>query len=241
MPPLASPTSPTPAQAHPLQGDTKARLLEAFVLLFAERGFHATSMRAVTQMAGTSVSAAHYHFGSKEDLLRQALRRRSEFLNARRFEYLDRAEAAEFEGNGRVRAILEAFILPLFELRPEVSQQQNPQRNLAARLYVDPPEVVKKIRQEVFAAVTSRFRESLANAIEGADPERVELALELSLGVMVHSISGRLSWPDQTTDPEGSKRKELVGRLVAFAAAGVLAVVEGEVEAPLLSAGRAGE
>ncbi len=237
---LSSASPPVPAETQPLQGDTKARLLEAVVLLFAEHGFHATSMRAVTQLAGTSVSAAHYHFGSKEDLLREALRRRSKLLNARRLEYLARAEASGLEGNARVQAILEAFILPLFELRPEVSQQQNPQRNLAARLYVDPPDIVKKIRQEVFAEVTLRFRDALENAIEGADPERVDLALQLSLGVMVHSISGRLPWPDETTDPEGSKRKALVGHLIAFAAAGVLAVVEGQAEA-LSSSGRTGE
>lgn len=240
MPPLSSASSPASAEAEPLQGDTKARLLEAFVRLFADRGFHATSMRAVTQLAGTSVSAAHYHFGSKEDLLREALRRRSEALNQRRFEYLARVEGSGLQVEEQVRAILEAFILPFFELRPEVSRQGNPERNLAARLYVDPPEIVKKIRQEAFAAVTLRFREALGNAIEGADPERVDLALQLSLGVVVHSISGRLPWPDETDDPDGSKRKALVGRLVAFAAAGVLAVAEGEVEAPSRLAGRAG-
>ena len=32
------------------QGDTKARLLDAVVQIFSEQGFHATSMRAVTQL-----------------------------------------------------------------------------------------------------------------------------------------------------------------------------------------------
>jgi AcrR family transcriptional regulator len=194
-------------------------------------------MRAVTRMAGTSVSAAHYHFGSKEDLLREALRRRSEPLNARRLEYLARAEATPREGSAQAKAILEAFILPLFELRPEVGSGDNPQRNLAARLYVDPPQVVKDIREEVFSAMTVRFRQALQSAIAGADPERVDLALQLSLGVVVHSISGRLAWPGEAADPSGSKRKYLVENLVSFAAAGLLAVVHGDAEASA-SAGR---
>ena len=56
--------------------DTKERLLDAAERLFAERGFEGASLRAVTQAAGTSVSAANYHFGSKEALLGRTLLRR---------------------------------------------------------------------------------------------------------------------------------------------------------------------
>ena len=49
--------------------DTKQRLLDAAVKIFSEKGFHATSMRAITQEAQTSLSAANYHFGTKEDII----------------------------------------------------------------------------------------------------------------------------------------------------------------------------
>ena len=50
---LPSGDVPAPRRAD----DTRDRLLHAAERLFAERGFEGTSMRAVTQAAGSSVSA----------------------------------------------------------------------------------------------------------------------------------------------------------------------------------------
>lgn len=228
--------TPRPRAAEPppqvAQTDTKTRLCDAMVRIFAEHGFHATSMRAVTQLAGTSVSAAHYHFGSKEELLRAALRRRADPLNALRLARLEEVERSAKEGRARVAEILHAFISPLFELRPEVGDEDYPQRNLAARLYIDPPEVVRSMQQELFGPVTLRFRQALEKSLPGVSPESIEIGLQLSLGVMVYSISGRFSWPDSAKDSSGAQRRQAVEKLVAFAAAGVLSVAEpGEGEA----------
>ena len=222
--------TPRPEIVEPLpqalRHDTKARLLDAMVRIFAEHGFHATSMRAVTQLAGTSVSAANYHFGSKEELLRAALRRRAEPLNSLRLARLEEAELSSKEGEARVTEILDAFISPLFELRPDVGDEDHPHRNLAARLYIDPPEVVRSMQQELFGPVTLRFREALEKSLPGVRPEGIELALQLSLGVMVHSISGRFSWPPKAKGSGGAERTQTVEKLIAFATAGVLAVAE---------------
>ena len=223
MPPQASAVRPVVTEVP--KGDTKARLLDAVVQIFAEQGFHATSMRAVTQLAGTSVSAANYHFGSKEELLRAALIQRSAPLNDLRLKSLAAAEAQTSPGPARVKAILEAFIVPLFEVQADPQHQEDSGRALAARLYVDPPELVKKMQQEVFGAVTAEFREALGRAVTGADQARLDLALELSLGVVVHLISGRFVWPDPRVDPSGEKRNEVVDNLVSFATAGLTALV----------------
>ena len=45
---------------------TRARLLEAAERLFAERGFRATSVRALTSEARCNVASVNYHFGGKE-------------------------------------------------------------------------------------------------------------------------------------------------------------------------------
>lgn len=53
---------------------TRARLLRAATELFAERGFHATTVRDIAARAGANVAAGHYHFGSKRDLYVEVLR-----------------------------------------------------------------------------------------------------------------------------------------------------------------------
>ncbi|MDE0886636.1 MAG: TetR/AcrR family transcriptional regulator [Myxococcota bacterium] len=207
-------------------GDTKARLLDAVVRLFAERGFHATSMRAITQLAGTSVSAANYHFGSKEGLLRAALIRRTQPLNVARLEALAQAETQARGGAEGIRAIVRAYILPLLEAASEIGEDAGPRRSLAARLYVDPPEVVRGVQEEIFAPVTQRFHDALQRAAGDVDPKAVDVALKLSLGVALHSIGGHLVWPTPAQDPLGAQKEKMIDGMVAFAAAGIVAFLD---------------
>jgi AcrR family transcriptional regulator len=53
---------------------TKARVLRAATELFAERGFHGTTVRDIALRAGANVASGHYHFGSKRDLYVEVLR-----------------------------------------------------------------------------------------------------------------------------------------------------------------------
>lgn len=50
---------------------TRARLLEAAKLLFSERGYQATSTRALAAHAGCNVAMIKHYFGSKEGLFRE--------------------------------------------------------------------------------------------------------------------------------------------------------------------------
>ena len=93
--------------------DTKQRLLEAAMRVFSEKGFQGSSMRTITREAGTSLSAANYHFGSKEELLRSALAARAELLNTRRIKLLEEASPGPL-GGLELEAVLEAFIRPVF-------------------------------------------------------------------------------------------------------------------------------
>ncbi|MEM1030556.1 MAG: TetR/AcrR family transcriptional regulator [Myxococcota bacterium] len=49
--------------------ETRARIFEAALASFRERGFARTTMRDVAQNAGTSLGSAYYHFGSKEQIV----------------------------------------------------------------------------------------------------------------------------------------------------------------------------
>ena len=53
---------------------TRRRILAAAGELFAERGFLATTMREIAQRARVNLAAAHYHFGSKQDLYLEVVR-----------------------------------------------------------------------------------------------------------------------------------------------------------------------
>jgi TetR/AcrR family transcriptional regulator len=56
---------------YPL-ADARNSIMEAAVALFAERGFHGTTMRDIAERAGVSQGLLHHHFGNKEGLWRTA-------------------------------------------------------------------------------------------------------------------------------------------------------------------------
>ena len=52
---------------------TQMRLVKATQVLIATVGYDATSTRMITQLAGVNLSAINFHFGSKENLVKEAV------------------------------------------------------------------------------------------------------------------------------------------------------------------------
>jgi AcrR family transcriptional regulator len=74
-PPTREESMPTPSPRRPAEtgnargNATRARLLEAALEAFAERGFHGTGTRDIATAAGMSPAAVYVHYRSKEELL----------------------------------------------------------------------------------------------------------------------------------------------------------------------------
>lgn len=80
---------PVPNQASSRvarQDNRRAQLLDAAAKLFAERGFHATSMRDIAKTVGMLSGSIYYHFESKDEMLlavyEEGLRRVTEMVEA---------------------------------------------------------------------------------------------------------------------------------------------------------------
>lgn len=100
---LERPTEAPDARLSP----TARQLLDVAERLFAERGLEAVSLREIVAASGQrNLSAAQYHFGSREALLGMLLERRVYAINLLRHARLD---ALETEGRaGDVRAVVTA-------------------------------------------------------------------------------------------------------------------------------------
>ena len=91
-------------------GGGEVALILAAERLFAERGIEGVALRQVNQAANQrNMSSAHYHFGSREGLVRAVLMHRWPELDRRRGVLLQRL------GTKDLRFYLEAFIAPLIE------------------------------------------------------------------------------------------------------------------------------
>ena len=70
--------------------ETRDRILGAAQTLFAEQGFDATSIRHITTAADCNVAAVNYHFGGKEKLYLETIRRLLIDLRDRRISRLEK-------------------------------------------------------------------------------------------------------------------------------------------------------
>lgn len=87
-------------------------MLDVAERLIAERGLDAVSLRAVAQEAGQrNNSAAQYHFGSRDGLLRAIIETRSAAVEERRA--LQVAALQESSRPPTIRALADLFVLPL--------------------------------------------------------------------------------------------------------------------------------
>ena len=84
---------------------TRARLLEAAVTAFAEKGFHGTTTRDIAAAAGMSPAALYVHHRSKEELLHQISREGHE----RTLELVRQAVASHDSPTEQLRAVVRTF------------------------------------------------------------------------------------------------------------------------------------
>lgn len=97
---------------------TKARLKSAAQRLFARYGVDGVTVQQIVTAAGQRNNASlHYHFGSKEELVRQIIVEGAKELDSRRREMLD-----VLEKSGRAltpRDVLRILVVPVLDLENE--------------------------------------------------------------------------------------------------------------------------
>ena len=98
--------------------DTKLTILDTAERLFADHGFGATSLRNIISEAEVNLAAVHYHFGSKEALIKAVLERRIIPLNLERLRLLDLAEADGADATDFLERIAELGSAALSRLLP---------------------------------------------------------------------------------------------------------------------------
>ena len=213
---------------EPAAKDTKERILDAAERLFASHGFAGTSLRAVIREASVNLAAVHYHFGSKELLLRAVLNRVVDPVNRERLERLTQAETNAGDGTPSVEAILTAYLAPGFRFLHDQTGRGRVVARFLGRSSAEPAELVQALVQEQFAEVGQRFTAALGRALPELAPDEVAWRFHLVVAVQSWFLAGvgqhsRDPTADHPSDDHPSDVDVTVRRLIAFLAPGLRA------------------
>lgn len=169
----------------------RERLAEHGFRLFAERGYPATSMRALAQAAGVSTGTLYHYFPDKAAILDHLLATVVD-RDALRVRDLIPAEASP---DARVRAVVafvranEGELRKLLRVIGEVFQHE-PSADARARL------------QEAFA----RYRRETAAVLDLPDEGPVRIVFSLLVGALVH----------RELDPDGVSLEAVEAQMIAL-------------------------
>ena len=197
---------------------TKDSILDAAEALFSEHGIEGVSLRSLTRRAGVNLAAVHYHFGSKEEVVKAVFLRRVRPLNSERIELLDRAER---RGAPRLEDILTALFAPAIRLAADPDHGRRFMR-LGARFYSEPAKYLASVFESEFSEVIRRFDSALHRALPALPRQALRNRTHFAIGVMVHTMlnSDRLrNWTGCACGPANAERT--LDAMVRFVSAGM--------------------
>ena len=114
--------------------DTRGKLLDAAERLFADNGYDGTSLRDIAIQAQQHVALSTYHFGTKERLFEEVIQRRAADMEAIRLAALEKINASTLSSSEAVRALIEAYALPMIRARYGSSRQWQAHVRLLSQL-----------------------------------------------------------------------------------------------------------
>lgn len=200
---------------------TRQRLLSSTEKLFASRGFAGVTIREVAERAQTNIASAHYHFGSKEGMVLEMLKRRIEPINTHRLKHLE--ESRKLAGNQPLsaREIFRALIIPISQEIAKSITSREILAQLVARSFTEPARFIEKMHKRFFGELSEIF----INELQRTYPKVSKKELYWNLHIGISSMLGTLAQHRRLRDfskgyCDESDVEDMCNRLINFVAAG---------------------
>ena len=197
--------------------DTRRRLLAAAGQVFAERGYHAATIKDITDRAEASLASVNYHFRDKAELYTTVLKS----IADQAIEIIPVASELNGDARSRFRQFVRAFCLKsMGRSRPTW------ERILLAREMIEPTSAVNRLIKNVFGPMNETLS-GIIGELLGVPPseESVGLAAASVFGQCLHHLRyqhviGRMH-PQLGDRPDAEK---LAAHIADFSLAGLRAL-----------------
>lgn len=169
---------------------TRERLLDVAERLFVQHGFEATSLRKITAEAGANLAAVNYHFGSKESLVQEVLKRGLDRVNQERLRALDALEHAAGTKPLKPSKILEAFFGTLLRIAKDDPQTGPTFLKLLGRTMTEPADFIRAFLADEYHQVLERYKTALFKALPDVPRSEIIWRFHFMLGATAYAIAG---------------------------------------------------
>jgi len=188
--------------------------------LFAERGIDAVSLRTINTEAGYSVAALHYHFGTRDGLVRALLQRAQPAMFRQRAVMVAALEAQE---HPQVEAIVEALVHPLTAGMLENFSESVAQLRFLVRLSFDRSPYLAKTLDDSVALFRPLLRRALPQLDAGILTRRWLFAADLAQHALANALEVHRGTSATAGVPSRAQLAQFQRDLVAFISGGLRA------------------
>ena len=168
------------------QAGTVERILDTAEVLFAEKGFAETSLRAITSKAGVNLAAVNYHFGSKEALIQAVFER---FLNPFCKQLEAKLDAAPEQTPG-LDALLGLVASTALEAQGGDTRRVAIFFRLSGLAYTQAQGHMRRFLRDRYRPAFSRFLHLLSAATPDLTPVQRFWRVHFALGATTFALSG---------------------------------------------------
>ena len=162
-----------------MAGDTKERILETALELFAQNGYLGTSMNDIAQRLGFTKAALYKHYTSKQEILDSNVERMNQMDYARAESY----EMPETEPDGFAEAYLHtpvqkirAYSMAQFDHWTKEPFSSNFRKMLTLEQYRDPK--LARLYHDYLATGPTEYMAAIFRKLTDSDEAAMQLALE---------------------------------------------------------------
>ena len=162
-----------------MAGDTKARILEAALELFAEKGYLGASMSDIANALGITKGALYKHYAGKQEILDSIVARMQQMDYERAEEY----EMPETQPDGFAEAYLHTpiekirtYSMAQFDHWTKETFSSNFRKMLTLEQYRD--RKLTQLYQDYLAAGPTEYMAAIFRKLTDTDEEAMQLALE---------------------------------------------------------------
>jgi len=188
-----------PVSATRAAGSTREKLVEAAGHVFAERGYHATTVREIVKRSGANLAAVNYHFGDKLGLYTEVLQ---QSVRAARSDAIHLALDQKAPPEEILRAVIRARLQNMAE--PNLPDWHF---RIMVHELVQPTPALSRVVNEVSRPIYKRLLELIGGIIDlPPKDEKTRLCAHSVMGqILVYVLAGPLLkqlWPELEMTPE---------------------------------------